>query len=156
MMKTNLDETNRRILRALQRLGRVTMAELAEHVNMSLAPVHKRVRKLEEDGIIKGYWPRVDRLALGLGVEVFLEVTFREHHDDHTQAFRAALGRVPEVKSVRMISGEADYLVQLVVGDIADYQRIVREVLLKLPMIKDIRSSIVLEEVFDNQPLHVD
>ncbi len=132
------------------------MAELAEQVNMSLAPVHKRVRRMETEGVINGYWPRLDRKALGLGVEVFLEVAFREHQDSHTELFRSKLKRVPEVMSVRMISGEADYLVQLVAKDIEDYQRIVRDVLLKLPMIKDIRSLIVLEEVFVDQPLFLE
>lgn len=148
-----VDETDLRILAALQKSGKIKMAELAEQVNMSISPCHRRIKRMEEEGIIQGYKVMLDRKKLGYALEIFLEVKFDGHGAEQTKKFKTMIETVPQIVSCRMISGEADYLLQLLVRDIEEYQEIVRNVLLKLPKMKDIRSSIVLENVLDNGPL---
>lgn len=151
-----LDAIDRRILAALQRDGRLTNVELAEEVGLSPSPCLRRVRLLEAGGVIGGYAAALDRKAIGLGLTVFVGVKVERHHDQEARAFREAVVSLPEVVSCHLVSGEADFLLQVVVPDLAAYERFLLGTLLRLPGVSDIRSNFAIQTVKDGAPLPLD
>lgn len=153
MPRLNLDSIDRRILAALQRDARLTNVELANEVGLSPSPCLRRVRILEEAGVITGYHAELSRPEIGLGLTVFVGIKVERHHDDEASAFREAISRLPEVVSCHLVSGETDFLVQVVVPDLAAYQTLLLDTLLKLPFVKDIKSNIAIQTVKARAPL---
>ena len=148
-----LDEADRRILAVLQDDGRISNVDLAERVALSASPCLRRVKRLEELGVIKGYRPLLDRDAVGLGLTVFVAIKVRRHSKDAASSLQAALHALPEVVGCHMVSGEADFLAEIVTADLAHYERLLADRLLALPMVSDIRSNIVLRQVKSDGPL---
>jgi Lrp/AsnC family leucine-responsive transcriptional regulator len=153
MPNGKLDDADRRILSLLQQDGSLTNADLSERVHLTPAPCYRRVKRLEKEGFIEGYRAILSRPALGLGLTIFIEIKFDGHRSENTVNFQNAMRRMPEVVSCHMISGDADYLVEMVVPDLTVYHRILTETLLKLPMVKDIRSNFTLQTVKRDAPL---
>lgn len=151
-----LDGIDRRILAALQQDGRAANVEVAARAGLSPSPCLRRVRQLEDAGIIKGYHAELSRQGIGLGLTVFVGVKVERHHDDTAAAFRTAILALPEVVSCHLVSGEADFLLQVVLPDLAAYERFLLGVLLKLPGVTDIRSNFAIQTVKDNAPLPLD
>ncbi|WP_181700643.1 Lrp/AsnC family transcriptional regulator [Chthonobacter albigriseus] len=153
---TTFDEIDRRILRALQDDGRLSNVELADKVGLSASPCLRRVRRLEEAGVITGYRASLDRAALGLGLTVFVNVKVERHDEEYATAFRNALLALPEVISAHLVSGEADFLLQVVLPDLAAYEMFLVKTLLRLPGVKDIRSNFAIQTVKGEAllPLH--
>ncbi|MDX5378615.1 MAG: Lrp/AsnC family transcriptional regulator [Halomonas sp.] len=147
MPKMKLDNLDRRILSALQRDARLTNVQLAEEVGLSPSPCLRRVRLLEEKGIIKGYHAALDRGEVGLGLTVFVGIKVKQHHDELARAFREEVVKLPEVVSCHLVSGEADFLLQVVVPDLAAYEALLQDKLLKLPGVSDIRSNFAISTV---------
>lgn len=147
MPKLKLDAIDRRILAALQRDARLTNVELAEEIGLSPSPCLRRVRILEEAGVIAGYHAELSRPEIGLGLTVFVGIKVERHHDKEATAFREAVSQLPEVVSCHLVSGETDFLVQIVVPDLAAYQTLLLETLLKLPFVKDIKSNFAIQTV---------
>jgi Lrp/AsnC family leucine-responsive transcriptional regulator len=147
MPKLKLDAIDRRILSALQRDARLTNVELAEEVGLSPSPCLRRVRMLEEAGVIAGYHAELGRPEIGLGLTVFVGIKVERHHDKEATAFREAVSQLPEVVSCHLVSGETDFLVQVVVPDLAAYQSLLLDKLLKLPFVKDIKSNFAIQTV---------
>ncbi|WP_376096505.1 Lrp/AsnC family transcriptional regulator [Roseomonas sp. CCTCC AB2023176] len=143
----DLDAIDRRILAALQRDGRLTNVQLAEEVGLSPSPCLRRVRLLEEAGIIAGYQAKLDRGALGLGLTVFVGVKVERHRDEAAARFRDSVRAVPEIVSCHLVSGESDFLLQVVVPDLAGYERLLLGTLLRLPGVSDIRSNFAIQTV---------
>lgn len=156
MPSMNLDAIDRKILAALQRDGRLSNVELAEEVGLSPSPCLRRVRLLEKAGIISGYHATLDRAGLGLGLTIFVGVKVERHHEEEATAFREAVMALPEVVSCHLVSGEADFLLQVVVPDLAAYERLLLGTLLKLPAVNDIRSNFAIQTVKDRAPLPLD
>lgn len=156
MPKLKLDAIDRRILAALQRDARLTNVQLAEKVGLSPSPCLRRVRILERAGVISGYHATLDRAGLGLGLTVFVGVKVERHHDEPAAAFREAVHALAEVVSCHLVSGEADFLLQVVVPDLAAYERFLLGTLLKLPGVSDIRSNFAIQTVKDQAPLPLD
>lgn len=153
MPAPKLDAIDRRILAALQRDGRLTNVQLAEEVGLSPSPCLRRVRLLEEAGVIGGYHAALNRAALGLGLTVFVGIKVERHHATEATEFREAVAALPEVVSCHLVSGEADFLLQVVVPDLAGYERLLLDVLLKLPGVSDIRSNFAIQTVKTQGPL---
>jgi len=153
MLKIKLDAIDKRILAALQRNGRLTNVQLAEEAGLSPSPCLRRVRILEEAGIIAGYHARLDRKGIGLGLTVFVGVRVERHGDETADAFRRAVMERPEIVSCHIVSGEADFLLQVVVADLAAYESLLLNVLLRLPRVTDIRSNFALQTVKDESGL---
>ena len=153
MPKAKLDAIDRRILAALQRDGRLSNVELANEVGLSPSPCLRRVRILEKAGVIGGYHATLDRVGLGLGLTVFVGVKVERHQDKLAKAFRDAVQTRPEVVSCHLISGESDFLLQVVVADLAAYERFLLNTLLHLPGVSDIRSNFAIQTVKDQAPL---
>ncbi|TKT80330.1 Lrp/AsnC family transcriptional regulator [Aquamicrobium sp. LC103] len=147
------DAIDRRILTALQRDGRLTNVQLAEEVGLSPSPCLRRVKLLEEAGMIAGYHATLDRHKVGLGLTVFVGVKVERHHDEEAKAFRDAVRALPQVVSCHLVSGEADFLLQVVVPDLAGYERFLLGTLLKLPGVSDIRSNFAIQTVKAEGPL---
>ena len=147
MARRKLSDADRRILDVLQTDGRVANVELAERVGMSPSPCLRRVKRLVQDGVIKGFAAIVDPKAIGLGVEAFAQVTIERHADAEATAFREAVKDVEEVLSCYAMTGELDFLLRIVVADLDAYGAFVRQTLLRLPSVKDVRTSFVIEVV---------
>ena len=151
-----LDNLDRRILGALQRNAKLSNVQLAEEVGLSPSPCLRRVRLLEEAGVIRGYHAQLDRSKAGLGLTVFVGVKVERHHDESANAFRAAVIDLPEVISCHVVSGESDFLLQVVLPDLASYEDFLFSTLLKLPAVSDIRSNFAISTVKSQTALPLD
>lgn len=144
---SRLDETDRRILRALQRNGRITNAALSEEIGMAASPCLRRLKALEEDGIITGYRAKLDRRALGHGVEAYAFVKLSQSDPDWRTRLVEKLKSFEEVISCQAMTGECDLLVHIVADDIEAYGEFAMQRLLTLPGVADMRSSFVLATI---------
>jgi Lrp/AsnC family leucine-responsive transcriptional regulator len=150
MPTPSLDAIDRRILAALQENGRLTNVELADRVGLSPSPCLRRLRRLEASGVIRAYRALLDPLSLGLALTVFVELKVGRHSRENADALEAALAAIPEVVACHMVSGTADFLIEVVARDLAAYERILSERLLVLPMVTDIRSNFSLRRIKAN------
>ena len=143
----NVDATDRTLLTRLQRDGRITNSALAESVHLSPSACLRRVRRLESEGVIAGYVALLEREAIGFGTTVFVEISLTGQQEELLDAFEAAVAMVPEVMSCHLMAGNADYLLKVVVADVADYERIHRNYVARLPGVAQVRSSFALRAV---------
>lgn len=143
-----LDDMDRRILRALQKVGRMSNADLAEKVNLSASACHRRVQRLEAEGFIKDYVALLDARKLGLPTTVFVEITLTGQADEVLEAFETAVKRVPEILECHLMAGTADYILKIVAEDTDDFARIHRQYLARLPHVRQMQSSFALRTVF--------
>ena len=142
---TELDRTDIRILEQLQQEGRLSHVELAERVGLSATPCTRRVRNLEQQGIIRGYAAILDPKRVGQHVLAFVQIKLERHTDDVIERFRRTLEERPEVVAAHAMTGEMDFLLQVVVPDLDALGRFTLHELLKLQGVRDVRSSLVLE-----------
>lgn len=147
MKSFNLDNYDHKILQHLQDDGRIPWVALAEAINLSPTACQRRVRLLEEAGVITSYGARIDLAALGYPVEAFVEVRIERQSVELAEAFRTAIHSYPEVRSAHMLSGDTDFLLHVVAKDLSNFGRFIQEDLLNRPGIKDASSLIVLETV---------
>ena len=152
MPKAPLDGIDRRILAALQTDGRLTNVELADRIGLSPSPCLRRLKRLEQAGVIRGYRAVLDRRAVGLGLTVFVGIKVGKHSRDNAEMLNAALA-APEVVACHMVSGEADFLAEVVVPDLDAYERLLTDRPLTLPMIEGIRSNFALRTIKTDGPL---
>jgi Lrp/AsnC family leucine-responsive transcriptional regulator len=148
-----IDLTDRKMLAILQREGRISNAALAEQLHLSPSPCLRRLRALEQDGLITGYRAELDREKLGLGLTLFVELKVGGHSERNAAAITDALRAVPEVISAHIVSGSADFLLEVVVADLRDYERLLFNTLLNLPNVSDVRSNFALRAVKTAGPL---
>jgi Lrp/AsnC family transcriptional regulator, leucine-responsive regulatory protein len=150
-----LDLTDRRMLQILQRDGRISNAALAEQLHLSPSPCLRRLRALEQEGVITGYRAQLDRQKLGLGLTVFVELQVDGHSDRTAAAISEKLIAAPEVIQAHIVSGAADFRLEVTVSDLAAYERLMFDTLLTLPNIGDVRSNFALRTVKAAAPLPV-
>ncbi|WP_353472899.1 Lrp/AsnC family transcriptional regulator [Salipiger sp. H15] len=148
-----LDDTDRRILRALQKQGRMSNAELSEKVNLSPSACHRRVQRLEAEGYVKDYVALLDARKLGLASTVFVEIRLSAQADEVLDAFEKAVARVPAVLECHLMAGTADYILKVVAEDTEDFARIHRQYLTRLPGVAQMQSSFALRTVFKTTAL---
>jgi Lrp/AsnC family transcriptional regulator, leucine-responsive regulatory protein len=148
-----IDLTDRKMLQILQRDGRISNAALAEQLHLSPSPCLRRLRALESSGLITGYRAELDRERLGLGLTLFVELKVEGHSERNAAAITDALRAVPEVISAHIVSGSADFLLEVVVADLRDYERLLFDTLLNLPNVSDVRSNFALRAVKSRGPL---
>ncbi|MGE0483785.1 MAG: Lrp/AsnC family transcriptional regulator [Gammaproteobacteria bacterium] len=142
-----IDATDRAILAALQADGRMTNVQLAERVHLSESACLRRVRLLEEGGVIDRYTMLVDPVAVGIPGNVFAEITLVSQQQQDLDRFEAAVREVPEVMECYLVTGEYDYLLRVVARDTVDYERIHHQYLTKLPGVARVKSSFTLRTV---------
>lgn len=148
-----MDAIDQRIVSILQKEGRITNLDLADRVGLSPSPCLRRVRLLEESGVIRGYGAQIDRQRAGLDLTVFISVHLERHGEDNAERFRNAVQAMPEVIACYIVSGERDFLLQVVCLSFETFRRFVLDNLLKIQGVKDIHSSFVLDVVKEGGPL---
>ena len=151
-----LDAIDRRILAALQADARLTNVQLADRVGLSPSPCLRRLRLLENAGVLRGYRAILDRSAVGLSLTVFAGVKVERHSQANAEAFTNAVLAIPDVVACHLVSGESDFLLEVVVPDMATYEGIVLERLLALPAIRDIRSNFAMRTYKADAPLPIE
>lgn len=150
-----LDATDRRILHLLQREGRISNADLAERIALSPSACHRRVQRLEAEGIIAGYVALLNARRIGKPTTVFVEITLSGQSDEVLEAFEKAVARIPDVLECHLMAGAADYLLKLAAADTEDFARIHRRYLARLPGVAKMQSSFALRMVVRTTALEV-
>jgi DNA-binding Lrp family transcriptional regulator len=145
--KVKLDRTDRKILEALQEDARLSSAELAERVALTTSPCWRRVKRLEEEGVITGYQARVDPARLGYQVTAIVHISLDLKGAQHLQAFERAVLGIPQVLSCHRVSGRYDHQLMVVAEDLAAYGKFAEANINSLPYITEIYTSFVLHEV---------
>lgn len=151
-----LDAVDRALLEALQRNGRATVGELAEQVSLSPSPCWRRVRQLEDSGLISGYHAHLDRHRVGYGVLGFVQIGLHNHTAEITVAFEREVLALPQVLSCHNLSGRYDYQLELVAPDLEFFAEFVRTRIRSLPGVREISTSFSLKEVKRTVALPVD
>ena len=142
-----LDKYDRSILVALQKDGRISNVQLAAQVNLSESACLRRVRTLEEEGYIDRYVALVNQSRVGLGGNVLVHIGLHREEQSELAAFEAAVRDIPEVMECYLMTGEFDYLLRVVVADMADFERLHKEALTRLPGVARVNSSVAIRTV---------
>lgn len=145
--KVKLDRTDRKILEALQEDARLSSADLAERVSLTPSPCWRRVKRLEEEGVIRGYHARLDSEKLGYQVTAFVHISLDKKDTEHLQAFERAVLAIPQVLACHRISGRYDHQLMVVAEDLAAYGAFAEAHINGLPSVKEVYTSFVLREV---------
>ena len=153
MPKSELDRIDRRIIAELQADARLSNVELADRVGLSPSPCLRRVKRLEREGYIEGYRAALRRDRVGLGFSVFLGVKIDGHGNERAIKFEEAVRDMPAVVACHLVSGDADYLLEVVVPDLEHYQRFLVGTLLNMPIVREVKSSIAIQTVKAGAPL---
>ncbi|UCG23296.1 MAG: Lrp/AsnC family transcriptional regulator [Chloroflexota bacterium] len=155
-MSKKLDATDRQLLGLLQSTARMTHAELARRIDLSPPGVQKRLRKLEENGVVDGYVTLVDREAVGFDMLCFVQVTLRRHEPEAVHRFREIVQTLPEVMECHHITGEYDYLLKVIVRNRKHLERFLVETLTPIPGMDKLRTSLVLSEIKNTTAVPLD
>jgi Lrp/AsnC family leucine-responsive transcriptional regulator len=147
MPKLVLDGIDRKIIAELQVDGRMPVQKLAERVGLSPSPCARRVRILEQQGVIKGYVAVVDQGKVGLPISAFASIKLARQHEDDLDAFSETVSRWPEVVDCYLMTGQRDYLMRIVVKDLEAYERFLKEKLTRLESVASIETSFALGQV---------
>lgn len=153
----NLDKLDRRILRELQLDGSITNAELAERVGLSATPCARRVKRLQDEGLIEGQVIVLNPSLLGLKLSALVQVSMDRHTPDRFERFETEIRKHPEVTECLLITGQsADYQLKVIVPDMDDYQEFLLNTLTRIEGVADVHSSFILRKVLDTTalPLH--
>lgn len=151
----SLDTTDRKILAALQRNGRMSNAELSEKANLSPSACHRRVQRLEAEGYIRNYVALLDARKMNVPTTVFVEITLQGQAEELLDAFEKAVARIPDVLECHLMAGTADYILKVVAENTEDFARIHRQYLSRLPGVAQMQSSFALRTVFKTTALPV-
>ena len=146
-----MDRVDRNILLALQERGRLTLAEIADRVRLSVSSSHRRLRALETSGAITGYRAVIDPSAVGLDFEALVFVTMRSGEKATLTAFEVGVAELPDVVSAQRLFGEPDYLLRILVADLAAFQKLYDEHLAGLPGVGNLRSTLVMRTVVEDR-----
>jgi Lrp/AsnC family transcriptional regulator, leucine-responsive regulatory protein len=145
--ETILDPYSLQILQELQRDARQTVQQIAQRVGLSTTPCWKRIKDMEATGVIRSYTALVDRSKVGLNLLVVVEANLSQHSEDLVQQFERAVAATPQIVRCLSTTGQADYILTVMVPDIAAYEQFLHGTIFKLPGVTHVRSSIVLKEV---------
>ncbi len=143
----SIDAMDRRILRILQDSPEISVADLGERVGLSQTPCWRRLKKMQDVGVLKQRVWLLDPERLELGVNVFAEIKLKQHDEETLEAFEAQTRERPEIVECFSMSGQSDYLIRVMVGNVADYEVLLKKVLLHLPGVGAINSSFALQKV---------
>lgn len=150
-----LDNIDRNILRIIQREGRISFVELGERVGLSTTPCMERVRRLEREKFILGYGARLNPQKLQANLLVFVEISLESKSASIFDDFRRAAIKLPHVLECHLVSGDFDYLIKARISEMASYRKLLGDILLKLPGVRESKSYIVMEEIKETLDLIV-
>ena len=142
----DLDAIDTRILDVLQRDGRISILDLAERVGLSPTPCGRRVKRMEEAGVIRGYAAQVDPVALGLTVSVLVSVRLALHGTEGTEQFLSAIARRPEITECLLVTGNVDYVLRIWVRDIDALGTFIRDVIQAIPAVAETTTMVILKQ----------
>jgi len=148
-----MDSVDRKILAQLERDGRLTVTELADRVQLTISPCHRRLRVLESSGAIRGYRAIIDHAAVGLGFEAIVFATLERGDRNTVGAFEEALISITQVLQAQRLFGDPDYLLRVVAADLPGFQRLYDEQLSGLPGLRRLTSTIVMKTIVEHRPL---
>ena len=152
----NLDKFDKEILRLLQTHGRISNQELAEQVGLSPSPCLRRVKALEDAGIITGYRAHLDAKKIHLGLTALIQISMDKHTPERFEHFEKAIKGFPEILECLLITGQsADYLLKVVVKDLDEYQKLLLTQITKIQGVTGVHSSFVLNKVVDRSSLPI-
>lgn len=151
-----LDKLDRHILQLLQQDGRMSMKDLAEQVGLSITPCIERVKRMERDGVISGYYARVNPAAVGTNLLVFVEITLNQKSAKAFEQFRREVLLIPEVMECHLVSGDFDYLIKARIREMAEYRKLLGDMLLQLPGAAQSKSYVVMEEIKETLALSIE
>lgn len=144
---STLDEIDRKIITALQAEGRMPIVELADRVGLSPTPCQRRVKRLEEEGLITRYAALVSPAAMGFDLQALVEVTLEDHSEKTVNAFEAAIRARPEVVACYAVTGDMDFLLHIFAPDLASFSDFALKALLRMPGVKGTRSSFIMQAI---------
>ncbi|HTV70385.1 MAG TPA: Lrp/AsnC family transcriptional regulator [Rhizobiaceae bacterium] len=144
---TQIDDIDRKILRALQADAKITVGELAEKVGLSPSPCARRVRLLEKAGVVKGYTAIVDQRKVGLPISAFASIKLERQREEDLDRFADAVSHWPEVVDCYLMTGQRDYLMRIVAADLEAYERFLKDKLTRLDNVASIETSFALGQV---------
>lgn len=147
MAKIDIDTTDLRILAVVQESARISNVDLAEKVGLSPSPCLRRLKRLEDEGVVKGYMTLLDQTVVGLPVNVFVSVALKEQSEAALEEFEARIRTLPQVMECYLMTGTSDYLLRVVTSDLAAYERFLKDHLTRIPAIAGIQSSFALKQV---------
>ena len=151
-----VDALDRAMLSALQDEGRITNVELARRVGLTAPPCLRRMRSLEEAGVIRGYHADLDAEALGYGITVFALVSLRSQAEDALQAFEAHVAGLPEIRECHMLNGEIDFILKIVAHDLQAFQTFLTSKLTPAPNVASVKTSLTIRTSKDLCGIPVD
>jgi len=151
----NLDATDLRILRIIQKRGRISNSDLSTEINLSASACHRRVSRLEMNKVIKDYVALLDPIKVNLSTTVFVEITLNAQADEVLDKFEKEVKKIPNVLECNLMAGSADYLLKVVAADTDDFARLHRKFLASLPGVAQIQSSFSLKNVFKETGLPI-
>jgi len=146
-VKFPINEIDRKILRVVQEDSALSMAELGEKVGLSGSACHRRLKALEERGYIAGYRAVLDRKALGLSMQFFIELSLVSQSDRTLEAFERAVRDIPEILECHLMAGQSDYILRVVCEDAEAFERLHRELVARLPGVARVHSNMSIREV---------
>ncbi len=144
MSQIKFDSIDLQILRTLQLNGRITNVELAEQVGLTAPPCLRRVRGLEETGIIQGYHANLNAAALGYSITVFAMVSLKSQAEADLRAFEDHVGKLPEVRECYMLNGEIDFIIKVVASDLQTFQHFLTSQLTSAPNVSSVKTSLTI------------
>jgi len=144
LTRSNLDQIDRRLLAELQEEGRATNVELAQRVGLTAPPCLRRVRALEDSGVIRGYHADVDPARLGFAITVFALVSLRSQAEDALRQFEEHVGTLPEVRECHMLNGEIDFILKIVSRDLQSFQEFLTSKLTPAPNVASVKTSLTI------------
>ena len=154
MSTENIDRIDRKLLDELQQDARITIAELAERVGLSATPCARRIKRMEENGLIEGHYIRLDPEKLGLKLMAIIQISMDRHTPDRFAHFEAEIARHPEIIECLLITGQsADYQLKVIVTDMSSYQDFLLNVITRIEGVADVHSSFIMRRVRDTRAL---
>jgi len=144
---SQLDQIGRKIIAAIQSDGRITLQELADKVGLSPSPCARRVKMMEDEGIIKGYSAVIDQAKVGLPVSAFASIKLEKQREDYLDCFATAVSRWPEVVDCYLMTGQYDYLMRVAVADLVAYELFLKTKLTRLEGVASIETSFALGQI---------
>jgi DNA-binding Lrp family transcriptional regulator len=151
-----IDQIDRKILDTLQEDGRITNVDLAKQVGLTAPPCLRRVRTLEESGLVRSYHAKLNGAALGYGIMVFAMVSLKSQAEDALQAFEAHIGALPEVRECHMLNGEIDFLLKIVAHDLQAFQSFLTSKLTPAPNVASVKTSLTIRTCKDAMGVPID
>ena len=150
-----MNKLDKKILAHLQAEGRLSVTELAERVGLSVSPCHRRVKVLEDPGVIQGYRAQLNPELVGLNFSAIIFVTLKDGNRDSLHAFEAAIIDIPQIVQAQRLFGDPDYLLQIMTTNLASFQKLYDEKLSAIPSIQRLTSTIVMKDVVSGRLLPI-